>query len=284
MEIKIETKRENVEKLLSSFISKDPNMKVIDLLIQFGADPKEFGYSFNDIITMLPTEASSVLYDQLKNRIPDIWLIRNLIQHTEVDVNMQNKWGESLLMIFIKIMDKEIIKLLLANPKTNVNLQDKSGRTALMWASDDRHTLIVKSLLERPEIDVNLQDKRGRTALMHTCSFRCNCKNFFNGYNATCRCKKANNNTKIAKLLIERIETDVNVQDLERWTPLMEASKYGNQEIVKMLLQRSDIDITIKRGDRTAWSTATPNIRQNYPNLKPAKKKFIPYLQRLGKV
>lgn len=283
MEIKLITNRENVEKRISSFLSKDSGMKVIDLLIQLGADSKEFGYSLSDISTMIPSEASSVLYDQLNNKIPDIWLIRNLIQHTEVDVNKQNRWGINTLMMAIDLGYKDIVKLLLANPKTDVNLQDGSGNTALMWAVSKRNDHFVRMLLKHPNINVNVKSHSNETALMRTCNFRCSCK-FYRHYHLICSCNLGRKNNKIAKLLIERSETEVNVQNSDGWTGLMEASMYGHDEIVKMLLGRPDIDITIKRGDRTAWSWATSDIRENFPNIKPPKKKFIPYLQRLGKV
>ena len=89
-------------------------------------------YSIYEIIIMTPENAGKVLYDECMKESPDMELIKNILELSPVDVN----------------------------------LQDKGGYTALMWASWKGRTEIVKLLLERPEILVNLQNEWGLTALM----------------------------------------------------------------------------------------------------------------------
>jgi ankyrin repeat protein len=59
--------------------------------------------------------------------------------------------------------------MLLAIENINVNQQNKDGNTALMWASHQGHQEIVQILLNKENINVNQQDKDGFTALMWAC-------------------------------------------------------------------------------------------------------------------
>uniref|UniRef100_A0A7S3LZM0 Uncharacterized protein n=1 Tax=Spumella elongata TaxID=89044 RepID=A0A7S3LZM0_9STRA len=59
----------------------------------------------------------------------------------------------------------EVAKMLLAHPGIDVNLQNKGGDTALMNASLKGHTEIVLMLLAQPGIIINIQNKNGKTAL-----------------------------------------------------------------------------------------------------------------------
>ena len=47
-------------------------------------------------------------------------------------------------------------------------------------------------------------------------------------------------------MLLERPEIDVNLQDKGGWTALMYASRWGNTEIVKLLLNKKGIKPSLK--------------------------------------
>ena len=53
-------------------------------------------------------------------------------------------------------------------------------------------------------------------------------------------------NTEIVRLLLERPEIDVNMQDKYGYTALIWASRYGREEIVKLLLERPEIDVNVQ--------------------------------------
>ena len=63
----------------------------------------------------------------------------------DINVNLQNKWGTTALIIASKRGHTDIVKLLLAVPSIDVNVQNKFyGETALSIASKNGHTDIVK--------------------------------------------------------------------------------------------------------------------------------------------
>ena len=61
------------------------------------------------------------------------------------------------------------MKELLRHPYIDVNKQDIFGDTALMLACYNGHTDIMKELLRHPNIDVNKEDEKGLTALWYAC-------------------------------------------------------------------------------------------------------------------
>jgi ankyrin repeat protein len=69
-------------------------------------------------------------------------------------------------MIACKEGNYDVAILLLGMPSINVNLQNKDGETALMLAAGNGHLGIVKLLLHRSETNVNGVDNSNRTALM----------------------------------------------------------------------------------------------------------------------
>jgi ankyrin repeat protein len=45
----------------------------------------------------------------------------------------------------------------------------------------------------------------------------------------------------MVKLLLDKQDIDINVQDTNGWTALMHACRYGNTEVFKLLLDKQDI-------------------------------------------
>lgn len=63
---------------------------------------------------------------------------------------------------------------------------------------------------------------------------------------------------EIARMLLERTDTDINIQNKNGETSLWKASSLGHTAIVRLNLQRKDIDIGLKNTDgHTALSIAT---------------------------
>ena len=137
-----------------------------DLLIELGANPNVIGYSIYEIITMTPDQAFEVFDREVRQNEPNIELIKNIVEHSLIDVNKKDSENRTLLMMASLNGHTESVRMLLERSEIDVNLQDKWGKTALIYASDCGRTEVVKGLLERPEILVNLQTEDGETALM----------------------------------------------------------------------------------------------------------------------
>ena len=87
-----------------------------------------------------------------------------LLLASGTDPNLQDKYGDTALMIASIQGHVEVLKLLLA-VEADPNLQDNMGWTALIRASAVGHVEAVKLLLA-VGADLNLQSKKGKTALM----------------------------------------------------------------------------------------------------------------------
>jgi ankyrin repeat protein len=96
-------------------------------------------------------------------------IVQLLLARDDIDVNLQNEYRRTALMIACDYGHLEIVKSLFAHDEIDVNMQsEKDDWTALMLVSEDGHLEIVKLLLARDEIDVslNMQNKDGSTALL----------------------------------------------------------------------------------------------------------------------
>ncbi|MCY4304693.1 MAG: ankyrin repeat domain-containing protein [Aestuariivita sp.] len=94
-------------------------------------------------------------------------LTKVLLNHSDIDVNAQNKWRSTPLMLAANSGNLNIVECLLRHPMIRVNSQaDYYGRTALIEASVKGHAHIARCLVSFGA-DVNLSDKTGRnTALI----------------------------------------------------------------------------------------------------------------------
>lgn len=111
----------------------------------------------------------------------------------------------------------------------DLNFTNNLEQTPLIKACANKLYSVFKYLISKPEVNVNAIDKKGR-----------NCLHF----------AVYNDDTRLTKNLLERPEIDVNLQSLkDKKTPLIIAAREGYSEIVQMLLNRSDIDVNVKKDD-----------------------------------
>ncbi|KAH6904285.1 ankyrin repeat-containing domain protein [Coprinopsis sp. MPI-PUGE-AT-0042] len=92
-------------------------------------------------------------------------VIKHLLAHADLDVNLVNNRGESALMLGARRGHEGVTKHLLAHGNIQVNLADDHGSTALHLAACNGHKTVVEHLLMADNIDVNAFDKNGDTAL-----------------------------------------------------------------------------------------------------------------------
>lgn len=96
-------------------------------------------------------------------------LATTLLNGSEQEIqNLQNYYGERVLIVFIECGDFDTVQALL-DRGTNPHLQDERGQTALMIASKTHQIDIVKLLLKHGAAQsINKQSKEGNTALLET--------------------------------------------------------------------------------------------------------------------
>lgn len=97
-----------------------------------------------------------------------------LLKYEQIDVNIQDNEGKTLLMYLVLrgLPIKEDEGLLASLKRTNINLRDREGKTALIYSAEkgriDYHRLLIEA-----GANVNIQDNLGKTALMYTDSSSC---------------------------------------------------------------------------------------------------------------
>ena len=110
-------------------------------------------YSIYDIIIMTPEIAGKVLFDECMKESPDMELIKNILELSPVDVNVQKNDGFTALMLASLNGHTEIARMLLERPEIDVNVQTEDGVTALMRASLNGHTEIENLIQSHPNFN-----------------------------------------------------------------------------------------------------------------------------------
>ena len=164
------------------------------------------------------------------------------------DLNLQDEWGWTALMVAICYEKKEIAELLIKRG-VNLDLKDKDGWTALMkvcMMACNRNQYEMAKLLVEAGANLDIQDKWGWTALMEAKGF---------------------NNYKIIKLLVEN-GANLDIQNKWGWTALMHA----NYTITKLLIKAgANKDIKDNEG-KTALDYAKEDFSEKIIQLLTPKK------------
>jgi ankyrin repeat protein len=108
---------------------------------------------------------------------------------------------------------------------------------------------IVKVLLDDGGADPNLQKSDGFTALHYA---------------------SRSGHPQVVQELLNDSRTNPNLKTLGGYTALIIASLNGHSQVVEELLKHPNIDQNIQdRDGYTAWDFAKPEIRKQFPELKP---------------
>ena len=148
-------------------------------------------------------------------------IIQYLLNHTDINVNLQTNHGLSALMMAAQYSNKDssdkTVEMLLNHTDIDVNLQENFGSTALMMAARNSNTdssdKTVEMLLNHSDIDVNLQTNDEWTALM-----------------MASRYSNTESSEKTVEMLLNHPNINVNLQNNDGWTALMKAARYSNKE------------------------------------------------------
>ncbi|XP_063318776.1 KN motif and ankyrin repeat domain-containing protein 4-like isoform X1 [Pelmatolapia mariae] len=154
-------------------------------------------------------------------------------------VNLADDNGNTVLHYSVSHCNYSIVTLILDTGVSDVNIQNNSGYTAVMLASltapDGPGGMeVVRKLMEQGNINIR-SSKTGQTAL---------------------HLAVRHGRVVMVRLLLS-CGADANIQDSQGTTALMFASERGHTHIARLLLERSQCDLTLtdKRG-QTALSIA----------------------------
>ena len=156
-------------------------------------------------------------------KFDDVTLVKSLLSKG-VNPNSVDANGNPMLILAIKDRSNNVIELLLKDPKIDVDLSNKSGETPLMIASIDGNLPLAKTLVLQNKA---LLDHISWTPLHYAC---------------------AKGHLDVAQFLIANGAT-VDSMSLGNTTPLMMAVQSGNEQLVKLLLDKgADLQLRNAQG------------------------------------
>ena len=179
-------------------------------------------------------ENSTILMAAVENGFFDA--SKKILEHVDTNVNFQNEFGQTALIMSSYRGDILITKLLLNIPTLAINIADADGQTALFMAAKNNHLAVFKLLIAN-NADFEIKNKPGLTCLLFSSSF---------------------GHASIVQYLLQ-IGASVNAIDNQGRTALMIAAKNGFFQVVKLLIDsKCEITSSDKLG-RTALMRAASN-------------------------
>ena len=182
------------------------------------------------------------------------------------NVNAKNKYGKTALMEAARNKHADVAELLLKHG-ADVNAKDNNGSTALMWAADSGTTYVAELLLKHGA-DVNAKDNNGSTALMWAAdSGTTYVAELLLKYGADVNAKDNDGKT----VLMWAMWTGLNVRaygvDIVLKTCMLLPTIFSPIELVELLLKHgADVNAQDKDGD-TALMDAALIGRTNFAEL-----------------
>lgn len=166
-----------------------------------------------DINTQDELDCTALHYAALRG---DNATVRALIA-AEADLEVRFMLGETALHSAVEAKQESVVQQLL-DAKANPNAADDKGRTPLHEAAERGHCNLLE-ILAHNKSDLNAQDKRGWTPLLSTIAL-----------------PPSNYLAVVDELL--RLGADFNFEAFDGSTPLIEAAKNADCELISVLLER----------------------------------------------
>ncbi|MBV8801725.1 MAG: ankyrin repeat domain-containing protein, partial [Gammaproteobacteria bacterium] len=164
-----------------------------------------------------------------------------------ININCRNKNSDTLLIAAVKADRANNVDMLLAEG-IDINLSN-SGGTALHWAVSKNNIRIVKTLLKKKEININKKNINGITPLMYACKAghlellnilleaEADINLLDYKENGILNWAVINGHVKVVEVLLKQKRINLNQQNREGLSPLMEASIKGDLHMVNILLK-----------------------------------------------
>ena len=215
----------------SSFVRSDPT-KDEDNVLQFAIDNRSWAgaeallcSNYGNVNTLF--FGMNALHSAALNG--DVLAMRMLLQHKDVDVNIQCENNEKATALGLAIANGnlEIVSLLLRHTALDVNKYGEGG-TALHEAVQRGRVEILPLLLDHPAIDVNAKPDNGNTALHVALSAGVS--------NSLDRIHR----DRMGELLLGHKSIDPTIRTPSGDTALELAERYGHWSSFKLLLDREE--------------------------------------------
>ena len=242
--------------------------------------------SMYDIITTLDNEKQSELIFNSIKKGEDTVL--TLIEHSMIDVNMEDKYGRTLITLSYVYEYNKLYNVLMNHPDIDIN----KGYSLLRYAIEWGDISLVKKILKHPKIDVNNEHPKF-ASLLDSASWksikiakllldRPDLKvNEVSEGDLNFEWQVSEGNIEFLELLLKREDFDVNAKNSEGYTLLMlafgrwwhksEKKSYINRKIkaIRLLLAHPKIDITMRNNlGKTAWDHIPKDLQNTFPELK----------------
>jgi len=144
-----------------------------------------------------------------KRKFPTI--VKLLLQHPEIDVNLRDSTGKSAMMYALNSPNIEILEFLAKEKNVKINQLNHNGVNIFMYSCSNGCLNLVKILLSRVDLDINLKCVSGfaDTGLMRACM---------------------RGHVEIVKLLLENENIDINLTNIsgENAFQIAERNHRGN--------------------------------------------------------
>jgi len=177
-------------------------------------------------------------------------VVRLLLERSDVDPNIADTgYGRTPLLWAAEGGHKEVVEKLLERNDVDPNIADTiCNRTPLSWAVENGHEVVVRMLLRRNDVNPNIADIRcGRGLSMVTspgCYGGIRGVFGFGNYRQTPLGWAAESGREgVVKILLERNDINPNMADTKYGrTPLSWAAESGHSGVVRKLLERNDVN------------------------------------------
>lgn len=188
-------------------------------------------------------------------------ILKLLLVCDNIDVNLVDDRGQTPLMLAVEYGKKETVRLLLARGDIQANIRDNEGQTALYNATRSNWTEGMRLLLAQEDIQVNIRDNKGSTAL-HAAVELWEGKalqlflarddlevNATDDRGESALFGAVRNTYVAAELFLVRGDVDVNIRNKYGQTPLHIALSFAHLKVVRLLLKREDLEISVEDGE-----------------------------------
>ena len=163
-------------------------------------------------------------------RYGHVEVVKMLLVREGVDPDEPNDYGQTSLSYAAAEGNEEVVKLLLGREDVNPDCPDNGGRTPLSYAAENGCSGVVKILLRQKVVNPDCPDNYGRTPLSYAAT---------GGYSWG-----TVNQARVVKILLERADVNPEWPGNCGRTPLSYATDRGNEEVVKILLEKCSTSTT----------------------------------------